>query len=101
MIKKITPRALLLTSAMRTASEHPLACLLPALPQKALHMPCTVERTAGRMPPSLLTTCPSTFKEEQTGQICGLGDTVKIIESKPLSKLKRWRVLDIQKKAIN
>ena len=34
-------------------------------------------------------------------QICGLGDTVKIIESKPLSKLKRWRVLDIQKKAIN
>ena len=31
---------------------------------------------------------------------CGLGDVVKIIESKPLSKLKRWRVLDIQKKAI-
>ena len=31
---------------------------------------------------------------------CGLGDTVKIIESKPLSKLKRWRVLDIQKKAV-
>ena len=34
-------------------------------------------------------------------QSCGLGDVVKIIESKPLSKLKRWRVLDIQKKAIN
>ena len=32
---------------------------------------------------------------------CGLGDVVKIIESKPLSKLKRWRVLDIQKKAVN
>ena len=32
---------------------------------------------------------------------CGLGDIVKIVESKPLSKLKRWRVLDIQKKAIN
>ena len=32
---------------------------------------------------------------------CGLGDTVRIIESKPLSKLKRWRVLDIEKKAIN
>ena len=31
---------------------------------------------------------------------CGLGDVVKIIESKPLSKLKRWRVLDIQKKAV-
>ena len=34
-------------------------------------------------------------------QSCGLGDVVKIIESKPLSKLKRWRVLDIQKKAVN
>ena len=32
---------------------------------------------------------------------CGLGDIVKIIESKPLSKLKRWRILDIQKKAVN
>ena len=34
-------------------------------------------------------------------QSCGLGDIVKIIESKPLSKLKRWRILDIQKKAVN
>ena len=33
-------------------------------------------------------------------QSCSLGDVVKIIESKPLSKLKRWRVLDIQKKAV-
>ena len=32
---------------------------------------------------------------------CALGDIVRIIESKPLSKLKRWRVLDIEKKAIN
>ena len=32
---------------------------------------------------------------------CELGDVVKIIESKPLSKLKRWRVLDVQKKAVN
>ena len=32
---------------------------------------------------------------------CSTGDVVRIIESKPLSKLKRWRVLDIEKKAIN
>ena len=32
---------------------------------------------------------------------CGLGDVVRIIESKPVSKLKRWRVLDIEKKAVN
>jgi|TARA_B100001540_G_scaffold173946_1_gene153715 small subunit ribosomal protein S17 len=32
---------------------------------------------------------------------CGIGDTVRIIESKPLSKLKRWRVVGIEKKAVN
>tara|TARA_B100000945_G_C20400761_1_gene607233 strand:- start:1615 stop:1881 length:267 start_codon:yes stop_codon:yes gene_type:complete len=31
---------------------------------------------------------------------CAVGDIVKIIESKPISKLKRWRVLEIQKKTI-
>ena len=32
---------------------------------------------------------------------CGIGDMVRIVESKPLSKLKRWRVLDIEKRAVN
>ena len=31
---------------------------------------------------------------------CEIGDTVLIIESKPLSKLKRWRVKEIKEKAI-
>ena len=32
---------------------------------------------------------------------CSLGDVVLIEESKPLSKLKRWRVKNIQQKAVN
>jgi small subunit ribosomal protein S17 len=32
--------------------------------------------------------------------LCGTGDTVIIEESKPLSRLKRWRVKKIQEKAI-
>lgn len=28
-------------------------------------------------------------------KICKLGDTVKIIETRPLSKLKRWRVVEV------
>ena len=28
---------------------------------------------------------------------CNAGDLVRIIESKPLSKLKRWRVLGVEK----
>lgn len=30
---------------------------------------------------------------------CGIGDTVKIMETRPLSKLKRWRVVEIIEKA--
>tara|TARA_B110000438_G_C15595186_1_gene555560 strand:- start:554 stop:814 length:261 start_codon:yes stop_codon:yes gene_type:complete len=32
--------------------------------------------------------------------LCGAGDTVVIEESKPLSRLKRWRVKKIQEKAV-
>ncbi len=30
---------------------------------------------------------------------CGLGDTVKIMETRPLSKSKRWRLVEIIEKA--
>jgi len=30
---------------------------------------------------------------------CGIGDTVKIMETRPLSKQKRWRVVEIMEKA--
>ena len=32
--------------------------------------------------------------------ICNEGDIVRILESKPISKHKRWIVLDIEKKAV-
>jgi len=30
---------------------------------------------------------------------CGIGDTVKIMETRPMSKLKRWRLVEIIEKA--
>jgi len=33
------------------------------------------------------------------GNLCSEGDLVKIEESKPISKLKRWIVLNVEKKA--
>ena len=30
---------------------------------------------------------------------CGMGDTVRIMETRPLSKTKRWRVVEIIEKA--
>ena len=29
---------------------------------------------------------------------CGIGDTVKIMETRPMSKLKRWRLVEIVEK---
>jgi small subunit ribosomal protein S17 len=30
---------------------------------------------------------------------CGIGDTVKIMETRPMSKLKRWRLVEVLEKA--
>jgi len=30
---------------------------------------------------------------------CGIGDTVRIMETRPLSKLKNWRLVEILEKA--
>jgi small subunit ribosomal protein S17 len=30
---------------------------------------------------------------------CGIGDTVRVVETRPLSKEKRWRLLEIVEKA--
>ena len=30
---------------------------------------------------------------------CGIGDTVKILETRPLSKRKRWRLIEVLEKA--
>lgn len=35
---------------------------------------------------------------DETGE-CGVGDIVKIMETRPMSKLKRWRMVEIIEKA--
>ena len=39
------------------------------------------------------------FMAHDEKQECGIGDTVKIMETRPLSKLKRWRMVEIIEKA--
>ena len=34
------------------------------------------------------------------GNICQIGDRVRIIESRPISKLKRWHVIEVIEKGI-
>lgn len=39
------------------------------------------------------------FMAHDENNSCSMGDTVRIIESRPISKLKRWRVSEIIEKA--
>ncbi|MFY7972115.1 MAG: 30S ribosomal protein S17 [Flavobacteriales bacterium] len=39
------------------------------------------------------------FTAHDEKQECGIGDTVKIMETRPLSKTKRWRLVEIIEKA--
>ena len=39
------------------------------------------------------------FKAHDENNECGIGDTVKIVETRPLSKDKRWRLVEIVEKA--
>ncbi len=38
------------------------------------------------------------FKAHDEDNICNIGDTVKIMETRPLSKDKRWRLVEIVEK---
>ena len=40
-----------------------------------------------------------TFKAHDEENQCGIGDTVKVMETRPLSKDKRWRLVEIMEKA--
>lgn len=39
------------------------------------------------------------FKAHDAENACGIGDKVKIMETRPISKDKRWRVVEIVEKA--
>lgn len=39
------------------------------------------------------------FKAHDGANECGVGDRVRIMETRPLSKQKRWRVMEIIEKA--
>ena len=41
----------------------------------------------------------SKFMAHDEKSECGIGDTVKIMETKPMSKSKRWRLVEVIEKA--
>jgi len=43
-------------------------------------------------------TARKTYVAHDTKNLCQVGDKVRIVESRPISKTKRWQVLDILEK---
>ena len=39
------------------------------------------------------------LKAHDEENVCGIGDTVRVMETRPLSKDKRWRLVEIVEKA--
>ena len=40
------------------------------------------------------------LKAHDEGNVCQIGDKVKVMETRPLSKDKRWRVVEVLEKAV-
>ena len=40
------------------------------------------------------------YQAHDEGDACGIGDLVTIVETRPLSKHKRWRVKSVDRKAV-
>ena len=59
----------------------------------------TIERKKKHAKYHKFVKAPSKFMAHDEKEECGIGDVVKIMETRPLSKSKRWRVVEIIEKA--
>lgn len=59
----------------------------------------TVERKVMHPIYGKFTKRTSKFMAHDENNECGIGDTVKIMETRPLSKSKRWRLVEIIERA--
>ncbi len=55
-------------------------------------------RTLHRLYKKYLTRSKKIKAHDETNE-CGIGDTVRVVECRPLSKEKRWRLLSVVEKA--
>jgi len=59
----------------------------------------SVERRVAHPLYRRIITRTSKFLAHDENNTCGIGDTVSIVETRPLSKRKRWRLLEVIRKA--
>ncbi len=59
----------------------------------------SVERRVSHPLYRRIVTRTSKFMAHDESNACNIGDTVSIVETRPLSKCKRWRLLEVIRKA--
>ena len=57
------------------------------------------EVVSDKMDKTVVVAVERKVKAHDENNECGIGDTVKIMETRPLSKDKRWRLVEIVEKA--
>ena len=67
---------------------------------KSNKMDKTVERNVKHSVYGKIVKKTYTLKAHDENNSCGIGDKVKVMETRPLSKDKRWRVVEIVEKAV-
>ena len=85
------------SSATRGNRKHRVGIVVSDVQNKTI----TVEiRTRVRHPLfGKIMNSTARFKAHDENNECGIGDTVRIMETRPLSKTKRWRLVEIVEKA--
>lgn len=62
---------------------------------------CTIQVTERKPHPKygkMITTTKKLHCHDEEG-VAGVGDTIRVMETRPISKTKRWRVIEIVEKA--
>jgi small subunit ribosomal protein S17 len=85
------------TAAQRSARKERIGKVTSNKMQKTITV--AVDRKEKHTKYGKFMTSTTKFTAHDENNECGIGDTVRIMETRPLSKNKRWRLVEIIEKA--
>ena len=91
------PQAAPATAVERSARKERVGKVTSNKMQKTITV--AVDRKEQHTKSGKFMTSTTQFTAHDENDECGLGDTVRIMETRPLSKKKRWRLVEIIEKA--
>lgn len=86
-----------MVEAVRKVRKEKIGVVVSNKMQKTITV--AVERKVKHPKYGKFITYTSKFKAHDEKNECGIGDTVRIMETRPMSKLKNWRLVEIIERA--